>query len=146
MGWAEVWATRRAEMLAKQKQSWASPTRKHRRGWSEESKQKLSATKKRLGQRPGPSAYQRQLWETLGPGWKLEYPISMYRPVKKGQCGYWMCDIVHPRRRIVIEVDGPTHLKPKQQEKDRRRDLELKCNGWAVIRVIEGDVPEFRLS
>lgn len=50
-------------------------------------------------------------------------------------------DILLPNRYIV-EVDGATHTRPKEREKDRQRDAKLKTLGYYVLRVWNWDVRE----
>lgn len=44
-------------------------------------------------------------------------------------------DFAWPRRHLVLEIDGPTHLTPVQRARDRRRDARLVARGWRVVRV-----------
>lgn len=44
-------------------------------------------------------------------------------------------DFLWPNRRLVLEIDGPTHLTPVQRERDARRDAALRRLGWRVVRV-----------
>ena len=44
--------------------------------------------------------------------------------------------------RLVVEVDGPDHLKPQQLKADRRRDRLLKCAGWDVLRITNTKIDE----
>lgn len=37
--------------------------------------------------------------------------------------------------RLVLEVDGPTHLTLVQRERDARRDAALRRLGWRVVRI-----------
>lgn len=39
-----------------------------------------------------------------------------------------------PHRKIVVEVDGSTHLTPTQRIYDRRRDVALKTHGFTTLR------------
>lgn len=44
-------------------------------------------------------------------------------------------DLHWPDRRLVVEVDGPTHDAPVQRARDRRRDGRLRAAGWRVVRI-----------
>lgn len=44
-------------------------------------------------------------------------------------------DFHWPRRRLVLEIDGPTHSAPVQRARDARRDAALRRLGWRVVRV-----------
>ena len=42
--------------------------------------------------------------------------------------------------RVVIEVDGPSHLSPEAIKKDHVRTTKLNALGWQVVRVTNQDV------
>ena len=42
--------------------------------------------------------------------------------------------------RLVVEVDGPDHLKPAQRRQDRRRDRLLNNAGWRVLRITNAEI------
>ena len=44
-------------------------------------------------------------------------------------------DILLPRHRIVVEIDGPEHLSPNIQAKDRKRNDCFGRRGWRIIRL-----------
>lgn len=46
-----------------------------------------------------------------------------------------LVDLHWPDRRLVVEIDGPTHQTPVQRARDRRRDARLRSLGWHVVRV-----------
>jgi hypothetical protein len=46
-----------------------------------------------------------------------------------------LVDFHWPSRRLVLEIDGPTHETPVQRARDRRRDARLRRLGWHVVRV-----------
>jgi len=37
----------------------------------------------------------------------------------------------------VIEIDGPVHLRPEIQSRDRERDQRLRAEGWTVLRLTD---------
>jgi very-short-patch-repair endonuclease len=42
--------------------------------------------------------------------------------------------------RLVIEVDGATHITPEQVAHDKRRTAYLEAQGWNVIRCFNEDL------
>jgi hypothetical protein len=46
-----------------------------------------------------------------------------------------LVDFHWPSRKLVLEIDGPTHETPVQRARDRRRDARLRQLGWHVVRV-----------
>jgi very-short-patch-repair endonuclease len=49
-------------------------------------------------------------------------------------------DFTNERARIIIEVDGPVHMKEEVQARDRRKDAAFTQHGWTVVRVSNEDV------
>jgi very-short-patch-repair endonuclease len=43
-------------------------------------------------------------------------------------------DLMWPRERCVVEIDGPEHCHPVHFEADRQRDVQLQLDGYAVLR------------
>jgi very-short-patch-repair endonuclease len=61
--------------------------------------------------------------------------FDLPRPLINHPIGASKVDFVWPRQRLTVEVDGyETHSTRYQFEEDRRRDVELKLNGWDVLR------------
>ncbi len=48
-------------------------------------------------------------------------------------------DFSWPGPRLVLEIDGPTHLTPVQRARDARRDAKLAAQGWQIVRVLDTD-------
>lgn len=48
----------------------------------------------------------------------------------------WFPDFVWKEKKLVIEIDGPSHLKLEQIQKDRAKDIFLKDRGWMVFRLV----------
>ena len=47
-------------------------------------------------------------------------------------------DFQWPDRRVILEIDGPTHaMSTVQRNRDLRRDDSLRELGWRVVRVLE---------
>lgn len=51
-------------------------------------------------------------------------------------------DIAFIAERLDVEIDGPHHLLPQQQAKDRIRDRRMKEQGWEVIRFLWYEVED----
>jgi hypothetical protein len=49
-------------------------------------------------------------------------------------------DFHWPARKLVVEVDGPGHLRPRTRLEDARRDRTLRELGYAVLRFTDDDV------
>jgi very-short-patch-repair endonuclease len=49
-------------------------------------------------------------------------------------------DLVWSKERCVVEVDGPDHYNPMKFEADRRRDVQLQLEGFAVLRFTNDQV------
>ena len=77
---------------------------------------------------PLPEAHQR-LADALG--WRTEWPIA----TGWGKGHHYVIDIVNPRTKIAVEVDGSSHGSLKKQASDRRKDAFLQEQGWLVLRV-----------
>lgn len=43
-------------------------------------------------------------------------------------------DLLWPDERCVVEIDGPEHCEPVRFDADRRRDVQLQLDGYAVLR------------
>jgi very-short-patch-repair endonuclease len=49
--------------------------------------------------------------------------------------GNYIVDFVCFEQRLIVEVDGPSHVGDEQQAKDRDRDAWLREQGFRVLRV-----------
>ncbi len=47
-----------------------------------------------------------------------------------------------PRERLVVEIDGPGHGRPRARRDDANRDRRLRAAGYTVLRFTERDVYE----
>jgi hypothetical protein len=57
--------------------------------------------------------------------------------------GEWVrADFFWPRHRLIVETDGPHHLRPLQAAKDARRDGLLVARGLRVRRILHTVVEE----
>ena len=69
------------------------------------------------------------LWNSVRDG-QLGAKIRRQAPV-----GPYIADFACLAAKLVIELDGPPHERPEQQEHDRRRDAWMRERGWRVLRV-----------
>jgi len=112
----------------------------------------IAATLARLGHPPGTTALREALQATsLGSALadsKLESrvfaalvdaglpaPVQQQRFDLRPEYGRIRVDLWWPDRRLVVEVDGPHHLRPLQLERDHRRDAALARREVRVCRV-----------
>jgi hypothetical protein len=56
-------------------------------------------------------------------------------------CG-WEVDCHWPEQRLVVEIDGPGHARPRSRTKDRRVDRELRAAGYRVLRFTDEDIDQ----
>jgi very-short-patch-repair endonuclease len=54
--------------------------------------------------------------------------------------GNYFADFVCLSARLIVEVDGETHVEPAQKRRDRRRTLWLNGEGFRVLRVCNEEV------
>jgi very-short-patch-repair endonuclease len=80
---------------------------------------------------PTRSRYERAALRALrAAGWPK--PL-VNRPIRGTQ---ERVDLQWPARRLVVEIDGPTHeVSSVQRARDQRRDAQLRSLGWRVVRV-----------
>ena len=69
--------------------------------------------------------------EQLGAKFRRQHPIGEY-----------IADFVCIERKLIVEVDGPTHAEIEQQLHDARRTDFLESLGYRVIRVTNLQVKE----
>jgi hypothetical protein len=51
-------------------------------------------------------------------------------------------DAYWPDLKLIVEVDGRHHQRPRTQRRDRRRDRELKAAGYAVLRFTDVEIEQ----
>ena len=51
-------------------------------------------------------------------------------------------DAFWPEFRLVVEVDGPGHQRPRAKRRDRRRDLERRKAGYVVLRFTDIEIEQ----
>jgi very-short-patch-repair endonuclease len=61
-------------------------------------------------------------------GDELPKPIANVKVLGHEVDAYW------PEFRLVVEVDGPGHERPRARRRDRKRDRELRAAGYVVLR------------
>jgi very-short-patch-repair endonuclease len=72
------------------------------------------------------AALARESWAT-GRRWNQDYRSNALTPPVR-------LDLWWPAERCVVEIDGPEHCRPDRYELDRRRDVRLTLDGYAVLR------------
>lgn len=55
-------------------------------------------------------------------------------PLRNQRLGPWTVDCLWPDRRVVVELDGRQHARPRQADRDDDRDLWLRRNRYVVRR------------
>lgn len=78
--------------------------------------------------RAEPTRSEAQLWERLRGG-RLGVAFRRQVPL----CGRYIADFVAPAARLVIEVDGSSHVK--RRSADARRDRVLARAGYRTLRI-----------
>lgn len=56
--------------------------------------------------------------------------------------GPYVADFVCHEARLVVAVDGPSHLEPGAAERDAMRTAFIESEGYRVLRVLNSDVYE----
>ncbi|MET0702622.1 MAG: DUF559 domain-containing protein [Mycobacterium sp.] len=94
-----------------------------------------------LAGRPHPASVYEQALEhalarcewAVGRTWNQEYAShSLAPPIR--------VDLMWPRERCVVEIDGPDHRGALKYAADRRRDNGLQLDGFAVLRFTNEDI------
>jgi very-short-patch-repair endonuclease len=75
-----------------------------------------------------PTVPQKMLFDAL-PGSVMEFKIP-----KAGKGRSFRIDIALPSLKLAIEVDGLSHAKRAEREKDLRKEAALKDAGWILLR------------
>jgi very-short-patch-repair endonuclease len=55
-------------------------------------------------------------------------------PLRNQELGPWTVDCLWPERRVVVELDGRQHERPRQADSDDDRDLWLRRHGYVTRR------------
>lgn len=67
----------------------------------------------------------------MGERYRTQHPFIALR---------YFADFALPDTKVVIEVDGKSHLAPAQREKDLQHTLQVLDRGWVVARVTNDQV------
>jgi hypothetical protein len=108
-----------------------------------ESREKMSRTLRNMGHKPtirGGNGKpipvpQQAIFDALGSGWVLEYPIPTRGAVGEKLPSCYKVDIANPKAKIAIEVDGGSHCAMDRQRQDKKKDAALRSLDWFVWRV-----------
>ena len=73
------------------------------------------------------------LWKYLQKSQIEGFKFRRQQPI-----GQYIVDFVCPKKKLIIELDGGGHAF--QEEKDKRRDIWLKKEGFTVLRFWDNDV------
>jgi very-short-patch-repair endonuclease len=63
-------------------------------------------------------------------------------PERNAAVGPWTVDCLWPEARVVVELDGGQHDRPRQADVDRDRDLWLRAHGYTVRRYGDRQIAE----
>lgn len=75
---------------------------------------------------------------------ELEYLIvtTTIRHLIENLPTYYRADLADPLRKLVVEVDGKSHLAQKRRISDAKKDKALALLGWSVLRFSNQEVME----
>jgi very-short-patch-repair endonuclease len=54
---------------------------------------------------------------------------------RQAPIGRFIVDFLCFERRLIVEIDGPSHDEPEQQAKDREREAWLSGEGYQILRL-----------
>jgi very-short-patch-repair endonuclease len=63
-------------------------------------------------------------------------------PLRNQEVGPWTVDCLWPDRRVVVELDGRQHERPRQADSDDDRDLWLRRHGFVARRYGKRQIDE----
>ncbi|HUO94180.1 MAG TPA: endonuclease domain-containing protein [Rhizomicrobium sp.] len=72
--------------------------------------------------------------------WRLRKDVYGIRFRRQHPIGPYIADFACVPARLIIEIDGGTHVSKAEAEYDRRRDRYLQSRGWFVLRLRNEDV------
>ncbi len=98
---------------------------------------KKQFTKRRQSLRRGAPSAEQILWQFL-----RKRHLGEHKFRRQYGIGKYIVDFYCPRKKLVIEVDGPTHFEKGAQEKDLQRQRYIESLGIKVVRVMNSDVYE----
>ena len=76
---------------------------------------------------------ERKLWYDF----LREYPVKFTR---QKVLGYYVADYYCPQVKLVVEIDGSSHLSDEAQEYDKNRTEFIEKYGITVIRFFNGEI------
>ena len=79
---------------------------------------------------------ERQLWQQL----RGDIASASTHFRRQVAIGPYVVDFCCYAKRVVVEVDGPVHARPSQQDSDRERDIYLRGQGYRIVRVTNQEV------
>jgi very-short-patch-repair endonuclease len=56
-------------------------------------------------------------------------------PPRQAAIGGFIVDFVCYERRLIVEIDGPSHEDPEQRAKDGERDVWMREQGFRILRL-----------
>jgi very-short-patch-repair endonuclease len=74
--------------------------------------------------------------------WRLRKDVHGLRFRRQHPIGPYIADFACVPARLIIEIDGGTHVSRADVDYDRRRDRYLRSQGWLVLRLRNEDVYE----
>jgi hypothetical protein len=83
----------------------------------------------------GSKSEKEDAFQALGRG-KWPKPIANVKVLGNEVDAYW------PEFKLVVEVDGPRHDRPRARRRDRRLDRELRAAGYTVLRFTDIEVEQ----
>ncbi|QJU60443.1 endonuclease domain-containing protein [Sphingomonas sp. AP4-R1] len=102
------------------------------RGWGLSAGRIADLQERAAEMRRNPTEPEKRLWRHLSNGqlggWKFR---------RQATIGSYIADFVCPAARLIVEVDGDTHVDPAA---DARRDAALGEAGYRVVRVTNDEV------
>ena len=110
---------------------------------NQSSRDKMRETLLKIGHKPivqggngrGMTSPQQLTLNALGDGWVAEYVLKTKRSPKEGYPYHYKLDLANVGMKIVIELDGGSHLSFKRKEQDLKKDALLRMHGWKVLRL-----------
>jgi len=72
--------------------------------------------------------------------WQLRKDVHGIRFRRQHPVGPYIADFACVRARLIIEIDGGTHVSEAEVGYDRRRGRYLRSQGWFVLRLRNEDV------
>ncbi|HLD35101.1 MAG TPA: endonuclease domain-containing protein [Planctomycetota bacterium] len=78
---------------------------------------------------------ERLLWRHLKAKQLQDFKFRRQQPI-----GNYIVDFVCFERKVVVELDGGQHADTKHTEKDKRRDILLRKQGYKVLRFWDNEV------